>query len=174
MPSNSSRTKRIAIGTIFGTLIFIFKVFIPTPYDKMFVGFEALLLALGSLIIRRMGATNVGAVGGLLMTYGRVEYAPFSLIFAVMYGALIDGLFLALRVRMSHRKVKTGGVIISLALSTTIVGLLSTYTIVSLELMPMIPFLYLIILLVGIANGAAAGYITSFLWTRYLAFYIQE
>ena len=147
---------------------------LPTPIDKMFVIFEALLLALGSLLLGRMGATNVGIVGGLLMTVWRVAYAPFSLIFAVVYGVLIDGFFLMFQVRTSHGEVKAGGLVASLALSTIIVGLLSTYTIVSLELMPMIPSLYLVILIIGIANGVAAGYIASFLWKRYLTFYAPE
>ena len=159
---------------MFGTLIFISKVFIPTPIDKMLVIFEVLPLALGSLMLGGMGATNVGAVGGLLLTVLRVAYAPFSLIFAITYGALIDIFFIVFQVRMAHKKIRTIGVIISLTLSTTIVGLLSTYTAVSLGLMPMIPSLYLVILLVGIANSVAAGYITSFLWRRYLALHIPE
>ncbi len=174
MLSNSSRTKRIAIYAMFGTLIFISKAFIPTPIDKMVVIFEVLPLALGSLMLGGMGATNVGAVGGLLLTVLRVAYAPFSLIFAVMYGALIDVFFIMFQVRTSHKKIKTVGVIISLTLSTTIVGLLSAYTAVSLGFMPMIPSFYLVILIVGIVNSVAAGYIASFLWRRYLALQIPE
>ena len=174
MSNNPSKTKRIAIAAIFGTINFIFKMMLPTPIDKMFVIFEALLLALGSLLLGRLGATNVGIVGGLLTTVWRVAYAPFSLIFAVMYGVLIDGFFLVFQVRTSHGKVKTGGLVASLTLSTAIVGLLSTYTIVSLGLMPKIPSLYLVILIVGIANGVAAGYLSSFLWKRFLTFYTRE
>ena len=165
------KTKKIAIATIFGTIIFILKMGLPTPIDKMFVIIEALLLALGSLLLGRMGATHVATVGGLLMTVWRVAYAPFSLIFAVVYGVLVDGLFHVFQVRASHGEVKTSRLVASLTLSTAAVGLLSTYIIVSIGWMPMIPILYLIIVVVGIANGAAAGYLASFIWKRYLIHY---
>lgn len=170
------KTKRIAITTIFGTIIFILKMGLPTPIDKMFVIVEALFLALGSLLLGRMGATYVATVGGLLMTVWRVAFAPFSLIFAVVYGVFVDGFFHVLHVRAPHGDVKTGRLVASLTLSTAAIGLLSTYIAVLLELMPLMtimPFLYQVIIVVGIVNGAAAGYLASFLWKRFLVQYAQ-
>lgn len=155
-------TKRIAIATIFGTVIFVFKIVLPTPIDKMFVITQALLLALGSLLLGKMGATYVATVGGLLTTVWRVAFAPFSLIFAVVYGVLIDVFFYVFKVRVPHGDVKTSRLVASLTLSTAAIGLPSTYITVSIGLMPMIPILYLIIIVIGIVNGAAAGYLASF------------
>ena len=172
------KTKRIAITAIFGTIIFVLKMGLPTPIDKMFVIVEALFLALGSLLLGRMGATYVATVGGLLMTAWRVAFAPFSLIFAVVYGVLVDGFFHVLRVKAPHGDVRTGRLVASLTLSTAAIGLLSTYIAVLLEFfgkesMLMMPFLYQVIIVVGIANGTAAGYLASFLWKRYLVQYAQ-
>lgn len=165
------KTWRITIAPIFGVVIFVFKIVLPTPIDKMFVIIQALLLALGSLLLGRMGATYVATIGGLLTTVWRVVFAPFSLIFAVVYGLLVDGFFYMFKVRVPHGDVKTSRLVASLTLSTVAIGLLSTYIIVSIGLMPMIPILYLIIIVVGIVNGAAAGYLSSFLWKRYLIRY---
>lgn len=60
-----SRTKTIAIVTLFGVVIFVSKSVIPNPLDKMFVIIQALFLALGSLLLGRMGATYTATIGGL-------------------------------------------------------------------------------------------------------------
>ena len=138
----------------------------------MLVIIQALLLALGSLLLGRMGATYIATIGGLLTTVWRVGFAPFSLIFAVLYGLLVDSFFYVFKVRAPNRDVKTSRLVASLTLSTAAVGLLSTYITVSIGLMPMIHFLYLIILVVGIISGAAAGYLASFLWKKYLIRYL--
>ncbi len=101
----------------------------------------------------------------------RVGFAPFSLIFAVLYGLLVDGFFYVFKVRVPHGDVKTSRLMASLILSTAAVGLLSSYITVSIGLMPMMPVLYLIIIVIGIISGAAAGYLASFLWKRYLIRY---
>ena len=102
------------------------------------------------------------------MSLWRAAYAPFSLIFAIAYGLLVDGSFHLFRVRMPDGNVQTRRVVASLTLSTAVVGLSSTYVTISIGLMPMIPTLYAIIIIVGIINGVAAGFVTSFIWNRYL------
>ncbi|MEM3484730.1 MAG: hypothetical protein QXI12_03835 [Candidatus Methanomethyliaceae archaeon] len=77
------RTKRVAFIALFGVIVFASKI-IPTPIDKMFVIVQALLLALGSLLLGRIGATYIATVGGLLTTIWRPSFAPFSLIFAII------------------------------------------------------------------------------------------
>ncbi len=171
MSNHLPKTKGIAIATIFGAVISVFEIVLPTPIDKMLVVIQALLLALGALLLGRMGATYAAAIGGLLTTVWRVGFVPFSLIFAIVYGVLIDGFFYVFRVRVPHGDVKTGRLVASLTLSTAAIGLLSTYITVSIGLMTMMPILYLIIIVIGIANGAAAGYLASFLWKRYLIHY---
>ncbi|MCK4953635.1 hypothetical protein KAS14_07615 [Candidatus Bathyarchaeota archaeon] len=172
MSTSPPKTKTIAIAAIFGGLIFVFKI-VPTPMDKMLVITQALLLALGSLLIGRMGATYVATIGGLLTTVWRVSFAPFSLIFAVVYGLLVDGFVYVFKVRAPNGEVKTRRLMASLTLSTAAVGLLSTSITILIGLMPMIPFLYFIILVVGIGSGATAGYLAAFLWKRYLIRYAE-
>jgi len=161
-------TKSIGIGALFGAVIFVSKMVLPTPIDKMSIFIQALLLGLSSLIISKWGATYVACVGGLLTTLWRVEFAPFSLTFAVMYGLLVDGFFHLFKVRTSHRSVRTRRAVASLILSTAVMGLLSTYVTVTMGLMPPMPTLYLVIIIFGILNGALAGYLTSIIWNKYL------
>ena len=162
------RTKRIAVGALFGVVIFVSKMGLPTPIDKMFIFVEALLLALGSFVLGGVGATYVASIAGLLTTLWRPSFAPFSLIFAILYGMLVDVLFYLVKVRTSSGNIRTGRLVISLTLSTAAIGLLSTYVMVTIGLMPMMTILYLIILIGGIINGVVAGYIASFIWNRYL------
>jgi len=171
LPNYQPKTKRMAFAAIFGVLISVFEVILPTPLDKMLVIIQALLLAISSLLLGRIGATYVAIIGGLLATVLRVGFVPFSLIFAVLYGLLVDGFFYMFKVRVPHGDVKTIRLMASLILSTAAVGLLSSYITVSIGLMPMMPVLYLIIIVIGIISGAAAGYLASFLWKRYLIHY---
>ncbi len=168
MPNQRFKIKRITITAIFSVGIFVFKSILPTPIDKMFVIVQALLLALSYLLMGRGGATYVATISGLLTTIWRFSFFPFSLIFAVVYGLLVDGSSSAFKVRSPHGDVKTGRLVASLTLSTAAVGLLTTYITVSLGLMPMMPMLYIIIVLAGTINGVTAGYVASFLWEKYL------
>ena len=58
-------TRRITMATLFGVLIFVSKIIIPTPFDKMAIAPQTLLLTLGFLSIGPLGATYVAVVGGL-------------------------------------------------------------------------------------------------------------
>jgi hypothetical protein len=170
LSSHEIKSKRIAFAAIFGIVIFISKI-LPTPIDKMFIFVQGFLLATSSLLLGRLGATYVALIGGLLTTVWRVGFAPFSLIFAVLYGLLTDSFIYFFKVRLPHRDVKTNRLVVSLTLSTAVVGLLSTYTTVLMGLMPMTSILYLIIIVVGIISGAVAGYFVSFLWKKHLIRY---
>ena len=168
MTSSMPEGKRIAVAALFGVVIFVSGTIVPTPIDKMLIVVQATLLGLSSLLVERLGATYAGTVAGLLMSLSRAAYAPFSLIFAIAYGLLVDGSFHLFRVRMPEGNVQTRRVVASLTLSTAVVGICSTYVTISIGLMPMIPTLYAIIIIVGIMNGVAAGFVTSFMWNRYL------
>ncbi|MEM1995023.1 MAG: hypothetical protein QXW32_06105 [Nitrososphaerales archaeon] len=173
MTDTLPRTKRVAIITLFGVIVFASKI-IPTPIDKMFVIVQALLFAVGSLLLGRMGATYIATVGGLLTTIWRPSFAPFSLIFAIIYGLLVDLSFHTLKVKTSHGDLNTGRLIGSLSLSTAIIGLLSTYITVSIGMMPIMPTLYIIILMVGVASGAVGGYLASYIYRKYLIRYTSH
>ncbi|UCE43744.1 MAG: hypothetical protein JSV57_05175 [Candidatus Bathyarchaeota archaeon] len=162
-------TRRVAIATIFGALIFVTKAFVPSPVNKMIVVFQALLLALGSLLLEKMGATYVALIGGFLTALWNFALAPFTLIFALLFGMLIDGSFLLLRVSTVEGRVNPSRLVVALTLSTALVGASSYYTTVHLmDLIPRNPVMEMVILIVGTISGAVAGYITSLVWNRHL------
>ncbi len=143
-------------------------VFVPTPVDKMFLMVQALALAVGSLSVDKGGATFVSLTSGVLLSLARSWLFPFSLIFSLIYGLLIDGFFQVLRVKR-QKSVVASKLVVALVLATVLTGVLSMYVTVSLNLMPSIPLLYGAILVGGVINGAAASYLTLLVWKRYLS-----
>ncbi len=162
-------TMRVAVATLFGVIIFVSKFIIPSPLDKTLMIVQALLLSISSLMLGRMGATYVATIGGLLTQVWRLYLFPFSLLFAVVYGLMIDGLFYIFKVRTSGGGLKLGRLIIALTVSTCTIGFLSMYVTVVLGFMPWSPWLYAAILAGGTISGTLAGFLTSLLWRRYFA-----
>ncbi|MCX8205173.1 MAG: hypothetical protein N3H31_05935 [Candidatus Nezhaarchaeota archaeon] len=162
------RSKKIALAPLLGAVIFASKVVLPTPIDKAFIFLQALLLSLSSLLLGRMGATYVATLSGLLVTAWRPIFAPFSLVFSVIYGASIDVFLYLLKARAPHGSVRTVRAVLSVALGTLITGAVALYVTVEVGLMPMMPTLYLAITALGAINGAAAGYFASLLWNKHL------
>lgn len=162
-------TKRVAIATLFGAVIFITKTVVPSPIDKMFIVVHALLLGLGALLLRRMGATYVAVIGGVLTALWRMALAPLTFLFALMYGLFVDGFFLLFKVNPVEGKVKTVKLVASMTLSTALVGFLSYYvTVFILGLLQRNLILEVSILAIGTISGAIAGYFTSIIWNKYL------
>lgn len=162
-----SSSRRVAIATLLGVLVFVSKIIIPTPIDKMFIAPQALLLALGFLSIGPLGATYVAAVGGLLSAMWRAPFAPFTIAFALMYGLLVDSFCCVMKVKGSEGDVKKGRFLLAVTLSTAIVGLSSYYVTVFLfGILPRNPFLELVILIVGSLNGLIAGCLTFLIWPK--------
>jgi len=162
-------TKRIAIATVFGALIFVSKTLVPSPVNKMIVVVQALLLALSSLLLRRLGATYSGLIGGVLTALWNLALAPFSFVFALLFGLLVDGLFFVLNVNIPGKEVNTIRIVAAMTLATAFVGVLSYYsTTLLIELIPRNLVMEIIILVVGTASGALAGYVASVIWNRYL------
>ena len=160
-------SRRIAVATLFGVLVFVSKIVIPTPFDKMAIAPQALLLTLGFLSIGPLGATYVAAVGGLLSAVWRAPFALFTLAFALMYGLLIDGFCCAMKVKGSEGCVKKGRLVAAVTLSTVMVGLSSYYVTVSIfGILPRNPILESIILIAGTLNGLIAAYLTLAVWSR--------
>ncbi|MCS7103290.1 MAG: hypothetical protein NZ992_05365, partial [Candidatus Korarchaeum sp.] len=60
---------------------------------------------------------------------------------------------------------------VSLSLSSIVTGLVALFSTTMLGVMPMIPLLYVAVLIAGTLNGAAAGYLTSLIWNKYLSKY---
>lgn len=164
-----SKARRIAVATLFGALIFVSKVVVPSPIDKMFVVIQALLLALGALLLKRMGATYVAAIGGCLTALWRISFAYFTFIFALLYGLFVDIFFFVFNVKTDRDAVETSKLIALMTVSTALVGLISYYTTVfPFSLLPKNLVLEVSILIVGALNGSVAGYFASVIWNRHL------
>jgi hypothetical protein len=162
------KSKRLALATLFGVVIFASKMPLVTPLDKAAVIVQALLLPLGYLVMGRFGATYVAVVGGLLTAVLRPALSPFTLLFALIYGILTDSLCTLLKVRASQ--LSTLRLTISMCVSTALIGLLSYYTTVyAFTLMPRNLMVEVVILVSGTASGLVGGYIASIVWRKYLS-----
>ena len=161
-------SKKVTVITLFGTLAFVSNVFLPSPIDKMVIGIQAISFSLASLLIAKGGATYASFVTGLLFSVLRSSFFPFSLIFSLFYGLLIDGFFSLFKVNEGNI-VKSKRLILLLTVATGITGVASMYITTMLNIIPMIPTMYFAIIVVAIINGAIAGYLTVIIWNRYLS-----
>jgi hypothetical protein len=161
--------KRLTIVVLFGVLIFMTKTLIPSPLNKMLIVAQALLLALGTFLVKNKGATLISLVGGFLTALWNVALAPFTLFFALLYGFLVDISFSILRVKVENGDVKSYRIVAAMTLSTMLVGLLSYYVTVHLiHLIPSSLLTEVMILIMGTISGALGGYLASFVWNHYL------
>ena len=162
--------KRLAFVAVFGAVISVTKVFVPSPMNKMFVIIQALLLAVGALILGKMGATYVALIGGVLTAMWNLALAPFTLLFALLYGLLVDGFFFLFKIDVVEGRVATSRLIAAMTLSTMLVGVSSFYVMTHLMyLKEYLPLLVEIILLImGTISGSFAGYLAALVWNRYL------
>lgn len=160
---------RLIIAALFGSIIFVTKIFVPSPIDKLLIVVQAVLLGLAALFIKKVGATYAGAVGGVLTALARPALGPFTFFFAFLYGVLVDAFFFLFKVNSATDLVDRNRVIMAMTLSTSIVGLLSYYmTSVMMDLLPIEPMLAGFLLFMGAVSGAVAGYATTYLWNKYL------
>lgn len=98
---NIFNSKKLAVITSLGTLAFVSNGFLPSPIDKMIIGIQALSFSLASILVTKGGAIYASFVTGLLFSIIRTSFFPFSLMFSLFYGLLIDGFQ---RARHPHRK----------------------------------------------------------------------
>jgi hypothetical protein len=163
------KTKRIALVTLFGGVVFLSKIVVPSPLDKMFIGVHALLLALGGLLLKRLGATYVAVVGGFLTALWRISFAPFTFVFDLLYGLFVDSFFLLFKANVGEGTVNNSRVVVSTTVSTALVGLISYYlTVFQFGLLERNPVLELGMLFAGALNGLVAGYFTCVIWNKHL------
>jgi hypothetical protein len=164
-----SSSRRIALASLFSVLIVAITGFIPPPNSDYLIVFQSFFLALSFLVVGRGGATYVGAVSGLLITFAKINFFPFDLIFSFMFGLLVDLFATALRTRDGQR-AKTWRLAASLMASTGIVGFVAYYvTAVSvLKLVPNDPLLDLTVLIFGVVSGGIGGAVAGRLWNRNL------
>lgn len=160
-------SRKISAIALFSVAVFASKIFLPSPIDKFMIIFQAIFYTLANFTVGRFGGTMIGIVSGLLTQFWRPVFFPFTFLFAVIYGFLIDCSIFLFRVECSA-SVNTWRLVIALSIASAIMGVTSMYVTVMVGMMPWTPFLYLMILIGGSLNGAAAAYITAQLWNRYI------
>jgi hypothetical protein len=173
------RLNKLFITALFGSIIFVVNAFLPPPLNYMLIVVEAVLLALSGLFIKG-GASYVGAVGGLLTALWSPALGPFTFLFAFLFGILVDAFLFIFRITANREGVNQNRLIAAMAISTMLIGFIS-YS--AFALLPQfIPFaknyiglfiqrstmLDALVLFMGPATGAVAGYAASYLWNRYL------
>ena len=168
----AASTRRIALGALFGVMILVINGFIPAPTSDFLIVFQSLFLALSYLVVGRGGATYVGIVSGALITSVKVSFFPVDLLFAAMFGLLVDVLATALRVQQNGR-ARTPRLTVCMMISTGVVGLAAFYVSVVLfpsafTAVPHDPVTDLTILVFGVVSGAVAGAIAARVWNRNL------
>lgn len=134
----------------------------------MVIGIQALCFSLAALLVAKGGAIYASFITGLLLSILRTSFFPFSLLFSLFYGLLIDGFFYFFKVNKG-KYVKSKRLILLLTVATGITGVVSMYLTTMLCILPMIPAMYFAIIVVAILNGAIAGYLTVTIWEKYLS-----
>ncbi len=161
-------SKKIAVITLLGALAFVSNGFLPSPIDKMIIGIQALCFSLAALLVMNCGAIYASITAGLLLSILRTHFFPFSLAFSILYGLLIDAFFFFFKVNDANC-IKSKRLILLLTVATAITGTVSMYVTTMMGILPMIPMMYLAIIVVAILNGAIAGYLTVNIWKKFLS-----
>jgi hypothetical protein len=173
--------QRLFIIALFGSIIFVGNMFLPAPINYLMMAVQAVLLAVSALFIKNFGATYVGAVGGLLTALGNPSLGPFTFLFAFLFGVFVDVALYAFRVKGLREGVNRNRLILAMAAATFLIGV-SSYSafavfpqILSFSQVALVSFfiqrsvmLDALVMFMGPATGAVAGYATAYLWNRYL------
>ena len=161
------QSRRVALAALFGAMIAVSKIVVPSPIDKAVVIVQVVFLALSHLLLGSFGATSVALVDGVITAIWRTSNALFTLAFALIYGLLVDVLSLALKVKTKEGDVETWKLTVAMTISTAFVGLISYYvTVYLLALLPRNPVLEAGIILAGVINGVGGGYLASVIWRK--------
>ena len=175
------RLQRLFIIALFGAIIFVTNIFLPPPLNYLVIVVQAVLLALSALFIPKVGATYVGAVGGLLTALVSPALGPFTFFFAFLFGVFVDIFLFAFKIRGTSQGVNKNRLIAAMAVSTLLIAVSSYsafaifpqyiksegFSIVSLFVQRS-QMLDALVLFMGPVSGAVAGYAASYLWNKYL------
>jgi len=147
----------------------------------MIIVVQAVLLAISGLFIPKVGAMYVGAVGGLLTALVSPALGPFTFFFAFLFGVFVDAFLFIFKINASAQGVNRNRLIAAMALSTLLIAVSSYsafaifpqyinaqgFSIVSLFVQRS-TMLDALVLFMGPATGAVAGYASAYLWNKYL------
>ena len=175
------RLQRLFIIALFGAIIFVTNIFLPPPLNYLVIVVQAVLLALSALFIPKVGATYVGAVGGLLTTLVSPALGPFTFFFAFLFGVFVDIFLFAFKIKGTNQGVNKNRLIAAMAVSTMLIAVSSYsafaifpqyiksegFSIVSIFVQRS-QMLDALVLFMGPVSGAVAGYAVSYLWNKYL------
>jgi hypothetical protein len=171
--------RKLSTATLLGVIVFLIKGPLLAPYADFLIIFEALLVGLGFALLGRGGATYVEVVNGLLLTvYEAITVpplAPFVLPLAILFGVVVDATGIALRVRdgsVLNAKRLALSITVSSFVTGTVAYFASLSTLISLGFLPNDPTadlqLGLAVIIIGVAEGAAGGYLAAKTWERNL------
>jgi hypothetical protein len=177
----TQKAKRLFLTALFGSIIFVVNVFLPPPLNYLLIVVQAVLLALSGLFIK-IGATYVGAVGGLLTALGSPALGPFTLLFSFLFGLLVDSFLFIFRITGSREGVNRNRLMAAMALSTMLIGILSYLAFAAFpQFVPLAKgfsnvglfiqrstMLDALVLFMGPVTGLVSGYAAAYLWNKYL------
>ena len=176
----TQKINRLIMTALFGSIIFVINAFLPPPINYVLIVVQGVILALSALFVKNLGASYVGAVGGLLTALWNPALGPFTFIFATLFGVFVDVFLFAFKIDASSEGVNRDRLIIAMALATMLIGLAS-YS--AFAIFPQfVPFakgffglfierstmLDMMVLFMGPATGVVAGYAAAYLWNKYL------
>jgi hypothetical protein len=179
---STQRLNRLFITALFGSIIFVVNAFLPPPINYVLIVVQAVVLALSGLFVKDLGATYVGALGGLLTALGSPALGPFTFIFSFLFGALTDGSLRLFRINATSKGVNRNRLVLAMAVATMMIGLIS-YSAFALfpQFVPLArefsnvglfiqrsTTLDMLVLFMGPATGIVAGYAAAYLWNKYL------
>jgi hypothetical protein len=163
------KAKRLLIIALFGSILFVTKVFLNPPWDNLLIVVQAVLLALAAFFIKSTGATYVGIVGGILAALARPALGPLTFLFTFLFGLLVDIFFFAFKVVPSADGVNRDRTILAMTFSTALIAFLSYYiSSILLEWLPVDAMWTALMVFLGTGSGITAGYAASYLWNKYL------
>jgi len=162
-----SLSRKVALAAFFGLIIFISKLLLPSPIDKALIVVQALFLGLGAIMLAPLGATFVALSGGLLTAVWRAPTAFYTVSFAVIYGLLVDGFYLALKVQQKEGEVSRSRLALAVTVSTGLIGMMSYYvTVFVFQLLPRNLTFEIGMLVAGTLSGLAGGYMAGLVWEK--------
>ena len=156
------------IAAFFASIIFVTRFFVPPPIDRLLIAVDAVLLALSALFIKKVGATYVGAVSGVLTGLWLPSFLPFSIIFMFLYGVIVDTFLFLFKVNATEEGVNRNRLVAAMAFGTLLIAFLSYYATTVLRVIPSYPVIDMLVLFMGPASGVSAGYAAAYLWNKYL------
>ena len=163
------KAKRLFIAALFGSIIFVTNFFVPQPISYLLIVVQAVILALSTFFVGKTGATYVGLIGGFLSALARPAFGPFTFVFTLLFGVLVDGFSFAFKVSSTKEGVSRNRVILAVMFSTAIIGFVSYYTTaVYLRLIDLSPMMSGLVIFVATGSGISAGYAAAYLWNKYL------